>query len=105
MPFHACNWGSTPHGDANNKNRGLALLTSPFFIVKNSYPPCYPPHSEYKQKKIIKFNLTARLIFMKTCSLGLGYFQSTREGEVQGPRMGWPPRCMSQIPPRVIFQI
>jgi len=21
--FHACNWGSTPHGDANNKNEGL----------------------------------------------------------------------------------
>ena len=31
MPFHACNWGSTPHGDANNKNEGLCYPS--FFVI------------------------------------------------------------------------
>jgi len=30
--FHASNRGSTPRGDANNKNKGLGKITGPFFL-------------------------------------------------------------------------
>ena len=46
MPFHACNRGSTPRGDANYKIEGLESSPSIFFYQKRSpdtSPDTMPP--------------------------------------------------------------
>ena len=47
MASHAGNTGSIPVGVTNNKNKGLSIIGSPFFILEISIP-----HTDHVKKTV-----------------------------------------------------